>query len=592
MFLLVFRIWYLQIYKKEYFDLLSTENFVFRERLKHERGQILDNSYTPLARNRPSFDLMITPAFVIDTQKTLLILKELIGEDHESFEKIYNALDKSLNKNPFSPVIVKKDISYELFSKIETSLIDFDGISIQTGTLREYPNNASGAHLIGYMNEINRKELKKLSKKAYYLGDQIGRLGLERKWEEILRGIDGYNKIIVTASGHKANSKLQELYLSTVDDSKKNPKNGYNIILSINNVLQHLAFELLKDHAGAVAALDPRTGDTLVLASSPSFNPNDFALKLNREIKSKLDKDPLQPWVDRIARQHYAPGSTFKVITALAALEENKTNAKEKIYCPGYYRYGKRRWKCWKRSGHGSVNLEEALKGSCDVFFYIMGERLGIDKIAKWSKAFGLAKPTGLNYIKETPGIIPDRKWYKKRGGYHKGFSLNASIGQGDVTVTPIQLALVYSTFANGGHIYKPRIIKRIESPTGKIYREFKNESYYKIKIKPDNLKLIQNGLWKVVNEKGGTAFSKRLKNVHVSGKTGTAQVVTLSKTDYDNYLTKDHALFAAYAPSVNPEIAIAVIIEHGGHGGAIAAPIAMEIIKKYFEDKKKLAKY
>jgi penicillin-binding protein 2 len=373
--------------------------------------------------------------------------------------------------------------------------------------------------------------------------------------------------------------------LKTVD-----PQPGHNIYLTIDLRLQKKAEALLKGVAGAVVAMDPQSGQILALASSPSFDQNIFVDGMSHEQWDALVSNPLRPMENKAIQGEYPPGSTFKIITAIAGLEEGVIDKNTIIHCPGYYRYGNRVYRCWKHVGHGDVNVVKALAESCDVFFYQVGQKLGVDRLSMYAVASGLGSPTGIDLDHEAAGLIPTKEWKKRRTGvaWQGGETLSVAIGQGFDLATPLQMLVLAAAVANGGKMYKPLILKSVYSSEGSLILESKTQVAGKLPVSSQALQMIKEGLWNVVNDKKGTAWIARVEGLDISGKTGTAQVVGrskergLSEEELENRL-KSHAWFIAYAPSADPKIAVSVIVEHGGHGSSAAAPIARDIIKTYF---------
>jgi penicillin-binding protein 2 len=368
---------------------------------------------------------------------------------------------------------------------------------------------------------------------------------------------------------------------------------GANVVLSLDARLQEAADRSFTGRAGAVIAIDPNTGFILAMVSRPELDPNLLTGRISRGELAALQADPLQPDLFRPGQQQYHPGSTFKPVTALAALEHGTIGPSSSAFCNGGYSLGGRRWRCWNDLGHGTQNLHQALVHSCDTFFYAAADRMGLDVLAETARELGLGKPTGLGLGYEVPGVMPDVAYHDRvtPGGYTRGLALNTAIGQGDVNVTPLQMAVLYSALANGGIVYRPQVVRRIEDVEGRSLRVFEPEIRGRLSVKPKNLKAVVDGLVGVVNEPGGTAYLHRLSDIKVAGKTGTAQVIAMGvvrvkSADLD-YEQGDHAWFCAFAPADKPEIAVVVVNEHAGHGGAAAAPTAMAVIQAYFDEKR-----
>ncbi|MDP6180366.1 MAG: penicillin-binding protein 2, partial [Desulfatiglandales bacterium] len=410
-------------------------------------------------------------------------------------------------------------------------------------------------------------------------GDLIGKYGVEGKWQKFLNGIRGGEQIEVDASGRK---------LRTISRKRSNP--GLNLWLTIDKDLQMKAEEGLKDEKGAIVAINPNNGEILALASSPSFNPNSFIRGIDRAEWKKISSSKDSPLQDRAISGQYPPGSVFKIAVALAGLEEGVIDPQEEIFCSGTYTLGRSSFNCWRKQGHGKVSFHRALVESCDVYFYAMGRRLGVDKIAHYARMFGMGKKTDFDLDYEKEGLIPTSQWKEKRWGvpWQTGETISVAIGQSFVLVTPIQMARVISATYNGGHLYQPKVIKLVGEDDRKIY-QFKPTLMDQIKAKQENIALIKSALMGVVNEPRGTGRRAKVKGMIVAGKTGTAQIIGMNKEKDSSeeedipHKFRDHAWFVAIAPADNPRLALAILVENAGHGGSAAAPIAKEMIKTYF---------
>ena len=443
---------------------------------------------------------------------------------------------------------------------------------------RHYIYGRMAAHLIGYLSEISPAELKSGSYPDSRSGDLIGKFGAEKVYENSLRGKRGGRQVEVNANG------LVVRILKTVDAEP-----GHYVFLTIDQRLQQRTEALLDGVVGAAVAIEPGTGQILALASSPSFDQNVFVGGISHEQWDSLISNPFRPMSNRAIQGEYPPGSTYKIITALAGLEEGVIDDQTTFNCPGYYRFGNRVYRCWKKGGHGKVDIIKAVEESCDVFFYQVGQRLGVDRLAWYAKAFGLGSPTGIFLDQEAHGLIPTAAWKKKRTGipWQGGETLSIAIGQGFNLATPLQMAVLAATVGNGGNRYRPMILSSIKLADGQILQKNEPRLTGKLPISPVNLDLVKLGLWKVVNGENGTARGSRLADIDMSGKTGTSQVIsrkedeTISEEDVPIHL-RAHAWFVAYAPSEQPTIAVAVVVEHGEHGSGAAAPIAREMIKTY----------
>jgi penicillin-binding protein 2 len=557
-FVFLFRLFQLQILDGNKYRELSEGNRLKIVKIPAVRGILYDRKGTPLVKNIPYFSVSL----ISENSKNIDItaLSKLLGMKNEEIIEKINKRDNS----PFVPVKLKQGLSFEEIARIEARRSDFPGLSIEVEASRQYPYGKIGAHVIGYLgkigpNQVNNKKFKDLPPNML-----IGQWGAEAIFDEELRGISGEKIIEIDALGRELR-KLQE------SPSVK----GNDIYLSIDIDVQKAAEESFINKAGAVVAIKPDSGEILALASLPSFDPNLFASGISYETWKSLLEDTKKPMLNRAVQSQYPPGSVFKIITAIAALEEGVVGLNEKIFCRGGINYGRWTFGCWRKGGHGFVDLHKAIVESCDVFFYEIGRRLGIDKIYKYASAFGLGKETGINLvpIKEKKGLIPNTDWKRQKKGlpWYLGDTFISSIGQGFITTTPIQMALMTSTIVNGGNFYKPSLVKGDKNLV-------KN-----ISIKPQTIEIIKKALSGVVNEPNGTATGARSSITFIGGKTGTAQVVG-KKKGLSGEKFMDHAWFVAFAPLEKPEIALSVFVENGGSGGAVAAPIAKRVIEAYLK--------
>ncbi len=572
---LIIRLWFLQIVNGPLYRTQSENNRIHLQKIQPFRGMITDRKGELLVDNRPSFDLYIIPEDIQDRKQFLAGLKFLIDIDPE---QISDKLDKTSNLYSFRSILIEKDITRDELAVIETHLFNLPGLSIQPSLQRSYLFGNLASHVIGYLGEINENELRSGKYPENSAGDLIGKSGVEGKWHNDLNGIAGGKQVEVDAAGRK----LQDL-------SIKPPVSGMNITLTIDKELQSLAEEKLKDKKGAIVALDPNNGEILAMASSPAIDPNMFIGGIDKTEWNKMISSGDSPLQNRAISGQYPPGSLFKIAMALAGLEEGVIDPDELITCPGTYILGNHTYKCWKEGGHGSVNFQRAITESCDTYFYKIGMRLGIDKIAHYAKMYGLGQKTGFELGNEADGLIPNSEWKLKRFGvpWQLGETVSSSIGQSYVSTTPIQMARLISAVFNGGKLYQPKIVRHIGSKSGDMYR-ITPALTGELGVRRENLELLKKALISVVNDPQGTGASARIQGIRVAGKTGTAQVIALEKTknlDSDAEVSgdfEDHAWFVATAPEENPQIAIAVLIEHGGHGSSGAAPIARDLIKKY----------
>ncbi|MCD4740910.1 MAG: penicillin-binding protein 2 [Desulfobacteraceae bacterium] len=577
--LLVFRLIYLQIIKGEEYRRFSKNNCIRLKTVKAPRGLIYDRNGVLLVDNRPSFNLKIVLEDARPLKKTINKLSELIDVP---YQELWEKVNQFEQKSYYQPFVLRKNISRKQLAVVEAHNFDLPGIMIAVEPRRNYIYKKSCAHLLGYIGEVNKKELESKKYSGVTSGDSVGRYGLEKSFEELLRGSRGGRQVEVDANGRVIR------ILKEVD-----PIPGKNLYLTVDFELQHIAESMLKEKAGAVIAIDPSNGEVLAMASAPSFDQNDFIGGVSTVKWKELISDTKKPMINKAFQGEYPPGSIYKIVSAIAALEEKLIDLNTKSVCPGYYKYGNRVYRCWKKSGHGEVGIIESIEQSCDVFFYHVGEKVGVDTLAKYAKGCGLARQTGIDLANELIGLIPTSQWKLKRFGepWQGGENLSIAIGQGYDLVTPLQMAVLMAAVGNGGVLYKPQILKLVKNSDGDVLKTTSSEITGSLPASEETLKIVKKGLFDVVQGKKGTARIVRIKGVEMAGKTGTAQVFSIKQgeeVDGDKlpYHLRDHAWFICYAPAVNPVIAVSVLIEHGQHGSSGAGPVAKAVVEKYFEIK------
>lgn len=582
--LLIVRLFYLQAVEGEEYRRLSANNSIRLQSIDPPRGLIFDRNGELLVDNRPSFDLSI---ILKDANPLEPTLKKLSYYIKDPATELISKITNEKNKSSYHPVLLKQDIGRDALAAIEVHKFDLPGAIVDVKARRHYVNRLSGAHLIGYLGEINSGELKERKYPGCRRGDFIGRFGVEKTFEPFLRGRRGGAQVEVNATGQVVRT------LNTVGAQP-----GHNIYLTIDQRLQEKAEALLKGLAGAAIAMEPSTGKILALVSSPPFDQNAFVSGMTHEQWNSLVSNPFRPLQNKAIQGEYPPASTYKIVTALAGLEEKVIDDQTTFFCPGHYKFGDRVFKCWKKGGHGKVNVISALAESCDVFFYQVGQKVGVDRLAWYANASGLGTATKIKLDHESSGLVPTASWKKRKTGiaWQKGETLSVAIGQGYNLVTPLQMLILTSAVANSGIRYSPLIMHRVESAEGRIIARNEPKIIGKLPVSSQTLELVRKGLWEVVNSSKGTARGIRIKGIDISGKTGTAQVVGRKddeKEDEENraFHLKPHAWFVAYAPSNNPQIAVSIIVEHGEHGSSKAAPIAKEMIKSYLGQKQMLPK-
>jgi penicillin-binding protein 2 len=579
-FLLLLRLWHLQILSADDYRSMSENNRLRFVPVAASRGAIMDRAGMVLVSNRPSFSLAVVPQEVKDKDGLFDRLARLLALDRTELEDRWN---KVKGRAKYYPVVLASNISRDQVEIIEENRLRLPGVEIEMKPVREYSGKLLAAHLLGYIGEISEDEMDKAGNEEYNPGDYVGKNGIERSWEQDLHGSDGGRQLEVDARGR---------VLRTVSES--HPTVGNSVVLTIDAAVQKQAEKAFGDQAGAAVALDVNSGEILAFVSNPAFDPALFSGKLPADVWKSYLEDKRHPLENKALTGQYPPGSTFKVITALAGLENGMISDATSVTCSGSYQFGNSTFKCWNKRGHGTTSLKKSLRESCDVYYYQLGERLGVDLIAKTARKFLLGAPLGIGLNNEKPGLIPTAEWKQKRFGkrWFQGETLSVAIGQSYVLMTPIQLASMIATVANEGTVYRPFLVKRIVDMDGKSLKEFKPEIIGRTGISADKFRLVKQGLFAVVNEPGGTGGMARLYDVRVGGKTGTSQVVKLRDSKQGiPYQFRDHALFVAFAPYDKPEIALAVVVEHGEHGGSAAASIAGKILRAYFDGKKPVQK-
>jgi penicillin-binding protein 2 len=572
------RLLYLQVIDGERYTYLSENNRIRLKKVPGTRGMVFDRRGQLMVDSRPSFDLLFVPEDTREPEQTLRRLARYLGRPEEELLKTFRD-DKY--RAPFDEIALGKDVDWRTVVTVESHQLDLPGVSLRTRPRRNYLESGMAAHLMGYLGEIGPRQLKTQKANGYTMGDEIGQAGLERRWEEFLRGQSGGQQVEVDALGRRVR------VLHEVEDVP-----GSNVVLTLDRDVQHAAQEAMQGKDGAIVALDVRTGAVLAMVSAPAFDPNVFARGVTGEEWRGYMNDRAHPMNNRAIQGQYPPGSTFKIVLSVAALEEGAIQPDTHLGCAGSMAFGNRVFRDWKKEGHGSVDLHRGIVQSCDVYFYQVGNKLGVDKIAKWARALGLGEKTGIDLDDEKPGLIPDSEWKLRRfkQPWFPGETPSIAIGQGYVTVTPLQMATMMSAVANGGTVYKPWFVRRVESLDGTVVREYGPEQVRSLTFKEGTLDNVRTALADVVASPEGTGGAARSQVVKIAGKTGTAQVTEMKgatvKSENLAYLVRDHAWFVSYAPADNPEIAVAVIVEHGGHGGSAAAPLAKKVIETYLETK------
>jgi len=569
--LLLARLAQMQVLDYKRYAALADENRLRAVPLRAARGRIYDRQGSLLVDSRAAFDIEVYPQQVKPTDSTYVLLARLLNLDPEALGK---KVQRQKRWAPTESFVVVHDADMEAISKIEEHNSELPGVKVGFEPIRKYLYGDVAAHLLGYVGEVSEAELEKLKDQGYRRGSFLGRTGLEEFYERLLRGEDGKILKEVDSQGREIGD------FEGIPPIP--PKNGRDLHLSLDIALQRKAEELLgPERNGAVCALDPRTGEILALVSHPSFDPNLFAAGIKQEDWDKLRNDPRFPLWNRAVKSGYPAGSTFKPITAIAGLESGVITPLSLLPpCLGAFRYGNRYFKCGGH--HGSLPLEQAIIVSCDIYFYQLGIRLGLDRLSKMALSLGLGKKTGVDLPEESGGLIPTPDYYDRKlgpGKWTQGTALNMAIGQGEVLVTPLQMASLYGAVGNNGTWIRPHLVKSVMGTDGRAVPWNKafsdsagSDTSRLLSVSAEHIALLKKALWGVVNSGYGTAGSARVAGLDIGGKTGTAQ----------NPHGKDHSWFVAIAPADSPRIAVAVVAENAGWGAEVAAPIAGQLIGYY----------
>jgi penicillin-binding protein 2 len=578
--IVIFRLVYLQVFEYEHFDSLSNRNRVDIEPLPPQRGLIYDRNGVLLAENIPTFSLEMVPEKVPDIDQTLRELSQLLAlsdEDIDAFK------DRMKRQRRFHHVVIRQRLTEEEVARFSANRYRFPGVDIEGRLIRHYPQNNLFAHAVGYVGRINERDMELIDQKDYKGTSQIGKTGIEKQYEDTLHGSVGYRQVETNVQG-----RIVRELMSVPSQS------GDDLFLNLDINLKRVAADSLGDYNGSIVAIDPRNGGVLALVSKPDYNPNSFVSGISSKEYGELRDSPDRPLFDRALRGHYPPGSTLKPFVALAGLELGVVDEHSKTYCPGWYSLpgSSHRYRCWKSYGHGMVDMKDAVAQSCDVYFYDLAHTLGIDRLHNFLDYFGFGHRSGIDLPNESEGLSPSSEWKRasRNQAWFPGETLISGIGQGFNQTTPVQLAHATATLAMRGISMQPQVV-RATRPAGQTDMNLRNSEIM------NNLPMQNSQNWEnvvqamveVIHGARGTARSVgKDMPFKVAGKTGTAQVFGIAQDEeYDAETLErklhDHALFIAFAPADKPEFAVAVVVENGGSGSKVAAPIARKLIQQYF---------
>jgi penicillin-binding protein 2 len=557
------RFWFVQAVSGDYYRGLADNNRLREVQIQAPRGLIYERQGNILVENIPAYNLMLDRSRAVDVNRSLQVAAQTLGRP---VEELRAAIERQPGKTLFQPVLIAEDLSLSQVARLSVVSLEHPEFETEVGHLRLYRYGPMTEHLLGYLGEVTEKELARPNT-PLRSGDLVGRKGIEQSFDDHLRGIDGERIVIVDSRGRPKE-----------ETRRQRSEAGEQLELAVDLDLQQEAARFFEGKEGAAVALDPNTGEVRMLFSAPAFNPNLFSRRLDQAAWQELVETPTHPLQDRALQSTYSPGSVFKIIMAVAGLTDGVINTQSRVYCPGSARIYNRRFRCWKRGGHGWVELRRAIKESCDVYFYQLGKELGISRIAHYSRLFGFGQPTGIEISGEKQGLVPDPEWSLEFRGtpWYPGETISVAIGQGPVLVTPIQLATMMATVANGGYRVVPRVTQ--VSPQPKLEP---------VGVEPAALEAVRDALWAVVNEKG-TGARAHVPGIDVAGKTGTVQVVrqeTWIKSEDLPYEKRDHAWFASFATGGDRQLVVIVFVEHGGKGSRAAAPLAKKLYEIYFRD-------
>lgn len=571
------RMYQLQIVEGEDYQARAERSRIKPKLLAPVRGQILARDGTPLAINRPNYRVVLYRERTDDLEATLARIAPLINLPEGRYEKL---LQEVRATKAFLPVVIAENLDWEDFARVNANAPALQGVEPDVGLTRHYPEAGISAHIVGYVQTASERDVQAAGDDSALLSlpeMRVGRSGIERVEEKYLRGRAGLTRLEKDVHGRP----IREL-------ERREGMAGQDLTLTLDAGLQDYTMKRLGDQSAAVAVMDIYDGDVLALVSSPSFDPNSFVLGLSEKEWTGLRDNERRPLNNKTVAGLYPPGSTFKMVVALAALEEGLIGSGHSVYCPGHTELGSRRFHCWKRGGHGTLDLKNAIKQSCDVYFYDIAKRLGIDRLAVTARKFGIGVLPEFDLPDVKSGLMPDTDWKRRelRESWHAGETLIAGIGQGYMLTSPLQLATMTARIANGGYIVHPRLVK------ARGGESVKARSLIGTGIDETHIEAVKRAMSAVVNERGGTAYRSRivLPGFEMAGKTGTAQVRRITKAervtgvlsnDELPWKLRDHALFVAYVPAHAPRYAISVVVEHGGGGSKVAAPIARDVLLK-----------
>jgi penicillin-binding protein 2 len=565
--------WFIQIVQGDHYFALSENNRIRSVKITAPRGFVLDREGRVLAENEPAYSLHLYRREARDLEASIAFAAETIGVPAD---QVRSRVERGLREPEFLPIAIAENLGLEEVARIEARMPEHPEFAIAVSQRRLYRRSADGAHALGYLAEASSDQIRRFGG-LYRFGDWIGQKGIEASYERLLAGVNGERRIVVDSYGREMD-----------EENRVEAEPGQNLYITLDAELQEIAEAYFRERVGAAVAMDPSTGEILALVSSPGYDPNAFTRRVTAAEWNALTTNPDHPLQNRAVQNTHAPGSVLKVFLAYGALANREVDPAAVVFCPGYANHYGRVFRCHKKGGHGWVNLRSAIKVSCDVYFYALGRRLGIDRIAEYARAFGFGQTTGIDLAFERAGLVPSEQWAleKRKARWYPSETISVSIGQGPILATPVQVARALAGLVRGGTLPTPHLFLASQDPASGARLRYKAESKAGMPIDDASLALVKDAMWAVVNEPGGTAFASRPVGLDAAGKTGTVQVVGREATPragVDRRRLEDHAWFAAFAPLKDPQMIVVVFVEHGGHGSSAAAPLARELFAKRF---------
>lgn len=581
------RLLHLQVVRYEALTLEVRENYTAHKTLVSDRGTIFDRHGRVLATNRPTFDVYIKPRSIKNSQRAVKRLSEILQLDTLDQLELLDIIQsghKGVRPHKYK---LATDVTRAQVAQVEAAAALSSGISVEVNYQRVYPQGEVGAHLVGYLSLPNAREVRERDIKV---NQKVGRYGVEQRYDHLLQGRHGVERFVVDARGRRSDAPWARRASEQVAYLRQ-PTRGQDIVLSVDAHVQMILDRALSSYeSGSIVVMDPRSGELLGSVSKPSFDPNIWSGRLTSAVKHAIDNNPYKPLIDKSVHSFF-PGSIYKVVTALAAMEEGVLDPELPIDSPGAYEYGNRVFHCHKLSGHGRVDLNGAMAASADVYFYKLGERLGIDTLARYAKHFGFGERL-LSINGESRGIVPTREYHDMHtnGGFQHGLSLSSAIGQGAVQTSPLQIAVGFSALANHGIVYRPQLLLKTLNVRGEVLEQLRPEMIRRLDANPYHVTMVRRALERAVNDpRRATGYRAAVSMGRVAGKTGTAQVKTIErgyhKQKEQRWRDRDHAWFAGFAPFESPRLTTVVFLEHGGSGGKDAAPIAKRVVEAYHQE-------